>query len=220
VVSNPRNPEGWLWDRPVMESRAEPHRSILIDETFREFTEAPSLAAAGHPGWWCTGTFTKVYGGDAIRVGWVVAPPEAAEGFQRWHNLLGDSIAPPSLAGALGCLDESARILREVRARFTRYRALLARHRPEAAQLAAPVYFDRTKGVDTRRLAQRALRHSILVAPGAYFGDPGGVRICLTRRRFPDDFEAYLRFRNAESRSRSRPRPVQTALRGTPLVSA
>ena len=219
VVSNPRNPEGTLWDRREIEARADGQRAILIDETFREFTEVPSLAAGGRRGWWCTGTFTKVYGGDALRVGWVVAPPEAADDFRRWHTLLGDAIAPPSIAGALRCLDERDRILRAVRARFVRYRSLLALHRPETAHLAAPVFFDRTEGIDTRRLALRALRRSILVAPGAYFGDPGGVRICLTRRRFPDDFAAYLRFRTAGPRGRSRPRPVQTALRGTPLTS-
>ncbi|MHB1434828.1 MAG: aminotransferase class I/II-fold pyridoxal phosphate-dependent enzyme [Thermoplasmata archaeon] len=220
VVSNPRNPEGALWGRREMESRTDGVRAVLIDETFREFTEAPSLAALGRRGWWCTGTFTKVYGGDALRVGWVVTPPEEAERFRRWHALLTDSIAPGSLAGAIGCLDERDRLLREVRGRLGRYRSLLVRHRPEAVGLAAPVFFDRMPGVDTLRLALQALQRSILVAPGAYFGDPGGVRICLTRRQFPADFAAYLRFREAEPRGRSRVRPVQTALRRTALRPA
>ncbi len=217
VVSNPRNPEGGLWERREMEARTDGDRAVLIDETFREFTEAPSLAAPGHRGWWCTGTFTKAYGGDALRVGWIVSPPEEAERFRRWHTLLTDSVGPASLAGAIGCLEARDRLLGEARSRLDRYRPLLARHRPEAAGLAAPVFFDRTPGVDARRLAVRALRRSILVAPGVYFGDPGGVRICLTRPQFPADFAAYLRFRDDETGRRSDPRPVQTALRAPSL---
>ncbi|EQD48288.1 histidinol-phosphate aminotransferase [mine drainage metagenome] len=217
VVSNPRNPEGRLWNRREAETRLAGHRAVLIDETFREFTSAPSLAETGHRGWWCTGTFTKVYGGDALRVGWVVSPPEESEAFRRWHALVADPVPPLSLAGAIACLDQRDRLLREVRDLWEWNRTVLARHRPDASALAAPVYFDRTPGIDTLRLARRAVRRSILVAPGTYFGDPGGVRICLTRRRFPTDFEAYLRFRKSEGDAPPRPSPVQTALRPSTL---
>ncbi len=60
----------------------------------------------------------------------------------------------------------------------------------------APVFFDRVRTESGDDLARRCLLASVLVCPGTFFGDPGGVRLCLTRRSFPNDLEAYLRVRN------------------------
>jgi len=194
VVSLPRNPEGILWSDSELAEWSEGARSVLIDETFRGFSGAPSQAKAGRPGVWVTGTFTKFYAADDIRVGYAVAPPEGAAAFARFHGLVTDELTPYSVAAALRILREGRPLVARVRRLFETNRAALARALPLDRTVQAPVHFDRVPDGD--RLARRCLRASVLVCPGSFFGTREGVRISLTRRTFPRDLAAYLRVRS------------------------
>jgi aspartate/methionine/tyrosine aminotransferase len=197
VVSQPRNPEGTTWSADEFDAWADGADCVIVDETFREFSTDASRAVRGDPRIWTTGSFTKAYGGDSIRVGWIVAPPDAAAEFARFHGIVTDEIAPASIAAAFAALRARRRILREVRSVVDRNRRVLAAALPGAAQIRGPVYFDRAPGEDGDRLTRRCLAASVLVCPGRFFGDPSGVRICLTQRTFPSDLRAYLRVRDA-----------------------
>jgi histidinol-phosphate/aromatic aminotransferase/cobyric acid decarboxylase-like protein len=192
VVSLPRNPEGVLWSDGELEEWTEGCRSTLIDETFREFGGSASHATDGAPGVWVSGTFTKFYGADDLRVGYAVAPPEEAAAFARFHGLVSDQLPPYSVAGALRVLKARAPLGRRVRALFERNRAALTRALPAARAIRAPLYFDLAPEGDGDGLARRCLRASVLVCPGSFFGSKVGVRICLTRPSFPGDLAAYL----------------------------
>jgi len=194
VVSLPRNPEGVLWSDDELAGWAEGARSVLIDETFREFSGAPSQASVGRPGVWASGTFTKFYAADDIRVGYAVAPPEEAASFARFHGLVTDELSPYSVASALRLLRGGRSVVRRVRHLFEANRSVLARALPLERMVQAPVYFDRVPDGD--RLARQCLRASVLVCPGSYFGSPGGVRITLTRPTFARDLAAYLQVRS------------------------
>ncbi len=194
AVSRPRNPEGDLWSRSKLFAWAEGARHLLVDETFREFTSEESVARLGRPRLWATGTFTKVYGADHLRVGWAIAPPEEAERFRRFAGLVTDEVAPSSAAGAVTLLRQGRRLRGEVRALLARNATYLRRADPAVPTPAGPVVFDRTVE-ESDRLAERCLGASVLVCPGRFFGDPTGVRLGLTRRSFPTDFEAYLEVR-------------------------
>jgi aspartate/methionine/tyrosine aminotransferase len=64
--------------------------------------------------------------------------------------------------------------------------------------LAAPLWFDRGPGaLPGDSIAQEGIRRGILVCPGSFFGDPTGVRLCLTRRTFPGDLLKYLDLRGS-----------------------
>jgi histidinol-phosphate/aromatic aminotransferase/cobyric acid decarboxylase-like protein len=191
-------------------------RAILVDETFREFTTARSLAAGSDPRIWTTGTFTKVYGADHIRVGLVVAPQNAADAFAEYHGVTTDEIPPASVAAARAILRDREAILAESRTRLERNLTMLRRAIDGVPRLRAPVYFDRgSGGLDGDGLARAAARSGVLVCPGTFFGDPSGVRICLTQTSFPDDLAAYQAVREKwigrpgprASRSRTRPTP-------------
>ena len=195
IVSRPRNPEGDLWSRARLFAWAKGARHLLVDETFREFTGERSLSGLGERGLWTTGTFTKFFGADHLRVGFAVAPPEEAAGFGRLVGLAVDELAPASAAGALRLLREAGRIRAEARSVHERNRAYLRRADPGSPDPAGPVYFDRRAG-DGDRLAEACLRASVLVCPGRFFGDADGVRVGLTRRSFPRDLDAYLRVRD------------------------
>ncbi len=196
VVSRPRNPEGDLWSEDRLERFGRGARQLLVDETFLEFAGAPSVSAAGRAGRWSTGTFTKFFGGDDVRVGWAVAPPEATDRFGRYVGLVSDELGPRSITAALDLL----RRLPAVRAAVRRvvdpnFRALRAAF-PDARKAVAPLWFDRPGRESGRALAERCLAASVLVCPGELFGDPSGVRITLTRRRFPAALRAYTAVRD------------------------
>ncbi len=194
AVSQPRNPEGDLWTRKELDGFADGTAGLVVDETFREFTEAPSLAREGTRRLWTTGTFTKAYGADRLRVGFAIAPPEEAGSFERFVGVLSDEVAPASAAGALELLGRRRAVLRTVRSIVGANRAYLRRADPTAPAPVGPVYFDRS-APDGDRLAEACLRRSVLVGPGRFFGDRRGVRIGLTRRSFPADLDAYLTVR-------------------------
>jgi len=195
VLSAPRNPSGTAV-RPVdLEAFSRGTRSVLVDETFREFTDQPSHARERVRGRWTTGTFTKVYGADAVRVGFVAAPPEEVERFADFHPVVSDRVPPHSVACALALLRDRNEVLAEARQILRSNERALREGFPDLPELAGPVWFDRVPDGDW--LARRALRADVLVCPGSYFGDRRGVRLGLTRRTFPAALAAYLAVRRS-----------------------
>jgi aspartate/methionine/tyrosine aminotransferase len=194
ACSDPNNPTGLrLEENPAISPALQHAKAILVDETFREFTTARSRAAEGDPKFWVTGTFTKVYGADRIRVGFVVAPEPSTEEFASFHGVMTDEIAPASVGAALAILRDREGLLAEARRRLARNLAALRAAIPEVPELKGPVHFDRGAGdLDGDRFAEFALEAGVLVCPGSYFGDPTGVRICLTSPAFPEALPAYL----------------------------
>lgn len=195
VISQPRNPGGTRWALSELEDWAHGASDWLVDETFREFSGKPSFAHRDRRGCWVSGTLTKFYAADDLRVGWVIAPEEERERFRRFHGLLYDSLSAYSVAGALECLRARGRIRREVQGILRSNLAALRSGLPDAPSLDGPTYFDRVPKVDGDTVAKRCLAASVLVCPGSLFGDPAGVRLCLTQRSFPRDFAAYLAVR-------------------------
>ncbi|HTP54688.1 MAG TPA: aminotransferase class I/II-fold pyridoxal phosphate-dependent enzyme [Thermoplasmata archaeon] len=218
VTSQPRNPEGDEWGPERLFQWAGGARHVLLDETFREFGERRSYATLSRERLWTTGSFTKFYAGDDLRVGFVIAPETDQKPFGRFVGLFADEIAPASVAGALSALRHRARIGEEVRRLVATNRRVLARTFPVSTPPVGPVWFDRT-GARSPDLVGRLLRASVLVCPGSYFGDPSGNRLCLTRRSFPADLAAYVAVRGPEgapgvTSSRSTPRPPVRPPRG------
>jgi histidinol-phosphate/aromatic aminotransferase/cobyric acid decarboxylase-like protein len=193
ALSAPRNPLGTPVGDGELEEISEGTRALLVDETFREFRDRPSAARLRRPGVWVTGTFTKAFGADDIRVGWVGAPPDGVESFARYHGLATDRVATHSVAAALALLRDRRTILAESRGIVRANERALREAFPDLPPLGAPVWLDR--GVDGDRLARRAVRAGVLVCPGSFFGVPKAVRLGLTRRSFPSDLAAYLDLR-------------------------
>ena len=215
VVSQPRNPEGDLWSRDRLETWSEDADHLLVDETFREFVGTASVADLARPRVWASGTFTKFFAGDDLRVGFLVAPEAEADEYARFHGLVCDQVAPYCVAAALACLREVERIRRDVESILRPNRAAWGAAVPGEAVPRAPVAFDRRNIPDGQAFAERALASSVLVCPGRFFGDTRGVRICLTKKTFPKDLAAYLAVRDARDAStptrptRRRPRGVR-----------
>lgn len=198
LLSNPNNPTGHLRSAREVEAARGRASIVLVDEAYREFTAVPSLAGTERERVWVTGTFTKVYGADEIRVGWSIPPRSFTAEYGRFHPLAADKVGKHSVDSAVAILAARPRVLREVRDVFERNRKALRRKVPEAGDLAAPVWFDRGgRGLPGDRLQAAALRRSVLVCSGTFFGDPRGVRVCLTRRSFANDLAHYLAVRQS-----------------------
>ncbi|HEV2165955.1 MAG TPA: aminotransferase class I/II-fold pyridoxal phosphate-dependent enzyme, partial [Thermoplasmata archaeon] len=197
ALSSPRNPLGTSVPLEEIRGLAEAHRPVLVDQTFREFTEEPAATRSGLEDLWLSGSYTKVYGADELRVGYAIVPDRQVEGFGRFHGLLLDRLPARSVSGALAILAHRSRLLGEARGLLRQNERYLKSRLEGVPDLAAPVWFDRGRhGLDGDRLAQRLLRKGVLVCAGSYFGDPRGVRIALTRRSFPADLDAYLAVRD------------------------
>ena len=202
VISQPRNPEGDLWERSRFREWSARSRHLLVDETFREFAGSRSLVEEDHPGLWATGSFTKFYAGDHLRLGFLVAPEEAESEFAKFHGLVANELSPFAVAGATRALRDRERVRRQVRSILAPNVAALRTGLPHVVPPRSPIAFDRLPRGDTGDgLARRALRASVLVCSGSFFGDPAGVRLCLTRPSFPTDLAAYLAVRSRRSRS-------------------
>jgi histidinol-phosphate/aromatic aminotransferase/cobyric acid decarboxylase-like protein len=219
VVSRPRNPEGDLWPLDRLFEWGEGSAHLLVDETFREFAGAPSVASEHRPGLWATGTLTKFFAADDLRVGFVVAPEEAAKQFGAFVGLVGDELPPASVWAALSVLRHRSAIRETVEGVIGPNRAAFQSRFPEVRPPVAPVYFDRGLGENGDQLAHRCLDASVLVCPGSYFGEADGIRLCLTRRTFPADLDAYLAVRDsprsgASVRARDDHRTVRDAPAG------
>ncbi|MGC2290112.1 MAG: pyridoxal phosphate-dependent aminotransferase [Thermoplasmata archaeon] len=204
LLSNPNNPTGrWRSAHEILTD----HRGAqltVVDETFREFTPVPSLAAAGEENVWVTGTFTKTYGADEIRVGWSIPPKPLTGAYGRFHRVAADKVAPRSIGAAMRILSSRDEVLREVREIFGRNVRRLRRAIPGSNRPRAPVWFDRAIGGGSGTALQNAaLRRSVLVCSGEFFGDPSGVRLCLTRHSFPEDLGHYLAVRERFTHSRT-----------------
>jgi histidinol-phosphate aminotransferase len=196
VLSNPNNPTGQLRSAQEILEESGPGATVIVDEAFREFTEAHSVLETRSDRLWATGTFTKVYGADEIRVGWLIPPATAAEAYARFHSVAADRIPPSSVRSAVAILAARKEVLRETRQVFSRNLRAAEERLPGVTRSSGPFFFDRGTGsLPGDRVQTAALRRSVLVCSGSFFGDPAGVRICLTRPSFPEDFEQYLAVR-------------------------
>ena len=203
ILSNPRNPEGHRLAAEDLFRWADGARDLVVDETFREFARSPTIGD-GRPGVWRTGSFTKFFGGDSLRVGFLVVPEREAAAYARFHGLVVDELAPVAVAGALATWRARDRLRRTVERVWLGNRKVWRRAFPDAPPLASSVFFDRPVRPNGRALAERCLARSVLVCPGDLFGDPSGVRLGLTRPTFLRDLAAYLRVRDGRTLSGAR----------------
>ena len=207
ALSAPRNPFGTPVPMGDIARLSEDTAAILVDQTFREFSVAAPVTRSRLPNLWATGSSTKVYGAEDIRVGFVIAPDAEREAFARLHGLFLDRLPPVSVSSALAILDHRDEALAEARGILRRNETALRAAFDEVPRLAAPVWFDRAAdGFDGDAFSHRLLRQGILVCPGSFFGVRNGVRLCLTRRSFPEDLDAYRRVRERTAGIR-RPAP-------------
>ncbi|MGH7437502.1 MAG: aminotransferase class I/II-fold pyridoxal phosphate-dependent enzyme [Polyangiaceae bacterium] len=195
VVSDPHNPSGVRAGgkvlRAVAGAVAARGARLLVDEVyapFDGFVDARGVlrgGAAGEvPGILCAGSLGKAYGLGHARVGWLTGP---AEDIARARDVILTTAGSLPLAHAregLRALERIGSLADWARGRLGNKRERVARWVAEQGlRWSEPpgglFGFVHLPGPgDVTQLVDRELRErEVLVAPGAFFGEPGGFRL-------------------------------------------
>jgi aspartate/methionine/tyrosine aminotransferase len=182
VVTTPHNPTGKVLteaDWRVLADYADGGGLVLVDEVYRDLQARPGpVAAARHPRFLTTGSFTKTYGLGALRLGWVLGAPELLDRVRRVDNLISIQVSTPSLL----LLKRVWPRLPELRRRTMRpLRANL-----EALRRSGLPFIEPDAGLtalvrvgDGDAVADALERKGVGVARGSFFDAPEHVRVFL-----------------------------------------
>jgi histidinol-phosphate aminotransferase len=182
VVSTPHNPTGRLlsdaeWAR--LARFADRGGVVVVDEVYRDLQGSPPrVAAARHPRFLTTASFTKAYGLGALRLGWILGAPDLLAPVRRADNLVSVQVATPSILAARRTWPRLAEFRRKALAPVQRNLAMLRRSglvfiEPEAGLTAL------VRVGDGDAAATALHSRGIGVAQGSFFGAPEYVRIFL-----------------------------------------
>jgi histidinol-phosphate aminotransferase len=123
-LCNPNNPTATVLGAPALSeylaavSRISPEATVLIDEAYYEYVDAPDYRTAipvalANPRLVVTRTFSKVFGMAGLRVGYAVGQPATLAKMAAW--LLGSNVSQLSLIAAMTTVRDQARIALEQR---------------------------------------------------------------------------------------------------------
>ncbi|WP_298278846.1 pyridoxal phosphate-dependent aminotransferase [Ferroplasma sp.] len=195
TASNPNNPTGTMAKLP------EKYESAVIDETFMEFVD--TLDHYTYRNGFIVNTFTKVYGGGDLRLGYIVAPDErdasALEGFK---GLITEDVSVLNISAGYHVLKKHDELLQQVREVIGKNHSVLLKDRGklkffnEKTPLALPVsfmdysaYTERDSDTVSEKLAEKG----IIALPARYFGISGTyLRVCITGTDFPEAYSQLI----------------------------
>jgi len=186
VVTNLHNPSSALTDESTIRALGEIGPRVVVDEVYLDavFESAPRSAALLGDQFIVTSSLTKVYGLSGLRCGWVIAEPALAEAMWKLNDLLG--VIPAHLAelASVVALGELPKILKNVRERLDRNRALLHRFFDSRHDLDAPrfrfgtVAFPKLLRGSVDRLCDHLRKkYDTTVVPGEFFEMPDHFRM-------------------------------------------
>ncbi len=200
VLTNPHNPSGVVLDdeavRAAAAAAAEVGATLLVDEVYLDIVNILenrrrcTIAAELAPNAISTSSLTKSYGLNALRCGWAIGSEASAEGMRRVRDVV-DGIGPVPTERLsvlafeqIDKLADRARGIVEMNVNTFKVWAAGARRLTLPAPVTSTVVFPRVDGVaDTQALAVALHReHDVAVVPGAFFGEPGSIRISLAGR--------------------------------------
>lgn len=196
TVTNRHNPSGRLSDREtlsaVADAAADRDAQLLVDEVYapyvRDGGDGPfgGVTAAGLPDTAVTGSLTKFFGLDGLRVGWVVGDPDLVDAARSAATHFA-SPSTPGLALAERALEHSDELAAAARERVAANHDLLADFVADRDDVDGPVFPDATyafldpRGADGTTVAEAALERDLLVVPGRFFEDDDRIRVGLGR---------------------------------------
>ncbi|MFN7973759.1 MAG: pyridoxal phosphate-dependent aminotransferase [Acidobacteriota bacterium] len=162
---------------------------VLVDEAYRDADASRAIGAATAygPRFVSTSSLTKSYGLGGLRIGWVAAGKEVLARVERAHNSLSSQVSILSAALAMELVPHLDRLRaagHEALAKNHAAFAAFTAERPELAPVAPPRGTTAFSflGPDGRgdRFAETCLdRYDVLLTPGRFFGEPGGLRFSI-----------------------------------------
>ncbi len=195
VASNPNNPMGIMAEFP------DNYSACIIDETFMEFVD--SLDHYSYENGYIVNTFTKVYGGGDLRLGYIITPePEDAIELKGFKGLITEDVSPINTSVGYEILKRHDELLGNVMEIIDRNHRILLREKGKLkfyggrVPLKMPVsfvdysaYTDR----DSDSVGEDLAKKGIIAIPARYFGIRGTyLRVCTTGTDFPEAYKAFV----------------------------
>lgn len=195
TASNPNNPTGTVVEFPVNYS------SLVVDETFMEFVD--SLDRYKYDNGFIVNTFTKVFGGGDLRLGYIVAPEEAdAVALEGFKGLITEDVSPLNISAGYRVLKNHDRFLSDVKEIIGKNHSVLLNNRGKLKffqgkiPLKMPVsfvdysvYTEKDSDTVSAKLAEKG----IIALPARYFGISGTfLRVCTTGTDFPEAYSQLI----------------------------
>ena len=189
VLTSPQNPLGRVLteaDWKMLARFADGGGVVLVDEVYRDLQRRPGrVAAARHPRFLTTGSFTKVYGLGALRIGWVLGSGELLAAVKRVDNLVSVEVSTPSILKLKEVWPRlpalRAKTIAPIATNLATLRASGLRFPEPDASLTAFVHVG-----DGDAAADALEKQGIGVARGSFFEAPESVRVFLGAK--PADF--------------------------------
>ncbi len=193
VFSNTNNPTGTEIEYPKN------YRAYVVDDTFLQFYR--NLDSVNYPeNTYRINTFTKFYGGDEVRVGWIIAPgkKEAAE-INSLKGIFTEQVSKYNIFVANSILKDQDEILTFVRNAMNKNLTYLKNHmgklkfyrnlEPVTGTVTFIDYSSYTD-LDSVSVSEYLYKNLISLVPGSIFGVKGPyLRVCYTRDDFTSSFE-------------------------------
>ncbi|NNE44021.1 MAG: pyridoxal phosphate-dependent aminotransferase [Gemmatimonadetes bacterium] len=177
-------PEEFLKDLARLAERHDFH--VLVDEVFLDMLPDAVPAHRLSPRLLSTGSLTKVYGFGGLRCGWIIGDGAALQPLKELSFYLSVDGAASSQATGVRVLERRDEFLERARAISAAGLGVLEEWvdsrddvtwvRPAAGINA---FLDLPGVRDVGAFADGLFEDGVNVAPGAYFGRPGGVRVSV-----------------------------------------
>jgi histidinol-phosphate aminotransferase len=196
-LANPNNPTGtWVKEADLVRflDALPPHVWMVLDEAYFEYVEEPEYPdglrlLARYPNLIVTRTFSKIHGLAALRVGYAVSSPEAADLMGRVRqpfnvNSIGLAAATAALGDA-GFVEQSRTLNRQGLATLAAgLERLGLRYIPSVGNFVA---FE--PGRDAVAVYDALLREGVIVRPIGEYGLTGHLRVTVG---LPAETERFL----------------------------
>jgi aspartate/methionine/tyrosine aminotransferase len=190
ALTSPHNPSGFVASPEALLALGEWLETVdayaVVDEVYRDFDpNPPPVAQARHPRLITTASLTKVYGLGSLRAGWALMPEALVTKAEQRYDFMAVNPATTMLNLTLSAFPKlallRARAIQLSQQNRAQLAAWLSDSKHFSAQLPAHgiiALLQLPPGADDVALAQYlAQEKQVLVAPGAYFGAPGMLRI-------------------------------------------
>ncbi|MGC8497686.1 MAG: pyridoxal phosphate-dependent aminotransferase [Thermoplasmata archaeon] len=195
VFSNTNNPTGTEIEYPKN------YRVYVVDDTFLQFYR--NLDSVRYPeNTYRINTFTKLYGGDEVRVGWIVAPDkkEAAE-INSLKGIFTEQVSRHNIHIANSILKDQDEILKFVRNEMSKNITYIKNnmgklkfYRNLEPVTGTVTFMDYSSYIeqDSVSVSEYLYKNQISIVPGTIFGVEGPyLRVCYTREDFMNSFELF-----------------------------
>ncbi|MGC8598603.1 MAG: aminotransferase class I/II-fold pyridoxal phosphate-dependent enzyme [Thermoplasmata archaeon] len=196
LYSNINNPTGWFLEE------MDNFRTTLVDETFLQFYMDLDNVKYKNDAYRIN-TYTKFYGGDEVRVGWIIAPtPENANKINSMKGIFTEQVSRYNISVAYRMLRDNDSIREFARYEMQKNLSYLRKNmgrlrfyggREPVLSTVTFVDYSSYSDMDSVSMAEYLHSKGISIVPGKLFGVDGPyLRVCYTRENFQEVFDAFI----------------------------